>query len=83
MEPIEVKILPDQVDITKLIINFGITASLAVVLIWIQRKASSPDFILTQKMRALHGIASYADSRMQFWRTVSDKASKLYLESRP
>jgi hypothetical protein len=82
-EPIQVKILPEQVDVTKLIVNFAITGSLAIALIWIQRKASSPDFVLTQKMRVLHGVATYADARARFWEQISAGATKLYLESRP
>jgi hypothetical protein len=84
-ETVNVRIMPD--DTTRIIsreltsLALAVGASLLIVLI--QRKVSDPDFVLTCRMRTLNSIARYADTRASFWRTVSDKATKAYLESRP
>jgi hypothetical protein len=84
-EPVTVKIVPDDVGpvIVRTLIAFGVTTITAVALIWIQRKASSPDFFVTAKMRGLNLAAQAADRQVAFWNDVSAKATKLYLESRP
>jgi hypothetical protein len=83
MDIVNVRIVPENIDIKRVIIRFGLTAGLTVALIWVQRKAASPDFILTQRMRVLHTIARYADSQAKVCESISAKATKLYLESRP
>jgi hypothetical protein len=84
-EPVNVKIVPDDTSavILRTLVAFGVTTVTAVALIWIQRKASSPDFFLAIRMRALNLTALTADRQASFWHDVSAKATALYLESRP
>jgi hypothetical protein len=84
-DTVNVKILPDDPGpmLVRVAATFAVTAATAVVLIWIQRKASGPDFFLTAKMRGLNLVSTYADNRAEFWHKVGSKATALYLESRP
>jgi hypothetical protein len=84
-DPIKVKILPDDHGqiIGRHLIELGCAVGTAAIFVWVQRKLSGPDVFLTVKMRSLHALAMYADSRATFWRDISARASELYLESRP
>lgn len=84
-DPVTVKILPDEPAqiIGRQLLGLGCAIGTAAILIWVQKKMMQPDFFLTAKMRTLHTIAEYADSRSTFWRDVAAKASEMYLESRP
>lgn len=85
METVNVKIIPDDKSriIGRELASLAVALGASLLIVVIQRKLSDPDFILTCRMRVFNGIARYADSRAEFWRQVSGKATSLYLESRP
>jgi hypothetical protein len=85
MEPVTVKILPDEPAeiIGRQLIAVGVAIGATAVLVYVQRKMSGPDFFVNLRMRALYVTGQYADARIRFWRNVADKASRMYLESRP
>jgi hypothetical protein len=82
-EVINVKVLHDEPKITEKAAGLAFVIGAAVIAVYIQRKLMEPDFFLTFKMRTLNGISRYADNRAAFWRDVSEKASNLYLATRP
>lgn len=84
METVNVKILHDESrNIGEQLIGLSFAIAAAIIVVYVQRKVSDPDFFLTMKMRTLNGISRYADTKARFWNDVSAKASALYLESRP
>jgi hypothetical protein len=85
MDTVNVKIIPDDANkiIKREIVSLGLALAVSVLIVLVQRKVSDPDFILSCRMRTLNGVARYADTRANFWRDVSAKASDLYLGTRP
>jgi hypothetical protein len=85
VETVNVKIVPDEASsiLKREMVSLGLAVTASVILVILQRKLTDPDFMLTCRMRAFNGIARYADTRASFWRNVSDKATSLYLETRP
>jgi hypothetical protein len=85
METVNVKIVPDEASsiVKRELVSLGLAITASVILVIMQRKLSDPDFVLSCRMRLFNRIARYADSRADFWRQVSGKATDLYLTSRP
>lgn len=85
MDTVNVKIIPDESTaiVKREIVSLALAVTATVIMVLVQRKLTDPDFVLTCRMRTFNGIARYADSRASFWRSVSDKATSLYLETRP
>lgn len=85
METVNVKIIPDDANkiIKREIVSLGLALAVSVLIVLVQRKVSDPDFILSCRMRTLNGVARYADTRVSFWRQMSEKATSMYLDSRP
>jgi hypothetical protein len=85
METVNVKIIPDDANkiIKREIASLSLALAVSILIVIVQRKVSDPDFVLTCRMRTFNGIARYADTRASFWRQISDKATRLYLETRP
>lgn len=85
MDTVNVKIIPDDANkiIKREIVSLSLALAVSVLIVLVQRKVSDPDFILSCRMRALNGVARYADTRASFWRQMSEKATSMYLDSRP
>lgn len=85
METVNVKIIPDDANkiIKRELVNLGLAIGASILIVLMQRKVSDPDFMLSCRMRTLNGVARYADARAGFWRQISERATSLYLESRP
>ena len=85
METVNVKILPDESGriIKRELVSLSLAIGASILIVLVQRKVSDPDFVLSCRMRALNGVARYADARAGFWRQISERATSLYLDSRP
>lgn len=81
-KPIDVRLVTAEGDITKQLVMLGVSAVAAIGIMYMQQKMSGPDAFLSAKMRVLHNVQEYADSRARYWHTISAKATTLYLESR-
>ena len=82
-EPISVKILPAEINVSNEITSFIITAASVIALVLIQRKLHNPDTMIQLRMRTSLAIYRFADEQAQFWHKVSARATDAYLASRP
>lgn len=84
-EPIKVRIIPEESSkiVRRELASLSLAVAASMLIVLVQRKVSDPDFILSCRMRTLNGVARYADARASFWRQIAERATDLYLESRP
>lgn len=82
-EPIQVKIIPEEIQVGKMLASLAFSAVSVVLVVYLQRKIAGPDVFLTLQMKACKVTGEFADSQVRFWHKVSARASDAYLASRP
>lgn len=70
---------PDKLDMI-----FGQAVEIAgfLVMMWLAKKAMSPDFGRGLKMRSALFVKKVADSQAQSWQTVASQAANVYNKAR-
>lgn len=81
--PVRVKVVTDGSAIREQLVIGALSVGAGVLVIWLQRKMSSPDFFLSLKMRVLLTVQDYSENRAKYWNKIGSAAARAYLDSRP